>query len=128
MRPENTRLPVSRKRRRGPCAKICRQDSRTSTTPVMARAAGMDADDIFFLGPDRHHRGEVGPFESLVESLLGILWRGENLGDHGILGIWPGINTLDFGKHPAGLEFHHTVEVSERTDALEAGAAGQLDA
>src|SRR6185437_14158575 len=41
-------------------------------------AARMDADDLFVLGPYRHHRAEVGLLERLVERGFGVVGTGES--------------------------------------------------
>jgi len=60
MRPEKTWLPARRKRSRGPWEKNLPHDSRTSTNAGVASAARVHTDDVFFLGPYRHHFGEIG--------------------------------------------------------------------
>ena len=49
---------------------------------AVAPAARMDAGDVVFLGPYRHHFDEIGVFEGEIKSLLRILGSGVIFGDH----------------------------------------------
>ena len=45
-------------------------------------APWMHADDVFFLGPYRHYRSQIGMFKREIECLFGFLGSGESFRDH----------------------------------------------
>lgn len=76
-------------------------------------AGRVDAGDFLVVGPDRHHRLEIGAFDGVVEGGFGIFRAGEQAAAH--------------GKHSlrtrSGSSFSRQSRCPERAFALEAGAA-----